>query len=203
MKNKIVLLLVSIFLFQFSYSQSKYEIELSEGFVYFDYFNNYPRGFEGTFSGYGLQTEFEIWREFYKIQNIDFKMGFGYTNIYYLDYGFYFFHKEVTSSSYLNLKLGVNYKPNWSKISFLINSSNHLLLDKRDQYTFQNKWYSTIDVGVKFKFFKNYFINFSSPITILPIQSGVQGNPIHGTLQLIDVRVETIGLNIGISHRFQ
>jgi len=60
MKIYIVLILcLSSFITIFS--QSNFEIEASEGFVFFDYFGDEPEGFDKVFAGYGLQSEFDVW----------------------------------------------------------------------------------------------------------------------------------------------
>ena len=203
MKKLYIILIIFSSYFNHIYSQNNYEFEISEGFVFFDYFGNEPKGFDKVFAGYGLQSEFDIWRSIYKKNPLTLKVGIGYTNYYYLyDYGFTFIARNELSTSYLNLKLGVDYNPKWSKVSFLMNSTNYFLYYKEKQQHSQNRWFNNLDLGLKFKLFKHVHISFWTPLTLFPMHNGaLVQRPINLSINFKPF-IEITGLNLGISYGF-
>jgi len=204
MKRIYFLLIIYASYFNNVFSQGNIEIEISEGFVFFDYFGNEPEDFNHAFSGYGLQTEFDIWKNVYYSKSCNFKFGIGYTNYSYLyGYHFSFIARDEISTSYMNLKLGVNYKPKWSKIYFLINSTNYFLLYKEKQQYSQNRWFSNLDIGIRIKLFRNINISLWSPITLSPLHKGeFVARSIEFSKYSFDPWIGITGLNLGISYGF-
>jgi hypothetical protein len=205
MKKIYILLIISISYFGNIFCQNNIEIEISEGFVFFDYFGNIePKGYEKVFAGYGLQTEFDLWKNVYNHNSMKFKVGIGYTNFYYLyDYGYTFISEPGNYTSYANLKLGLDYKPKWSKLSFIINSTNYFLLHKKKQRYSQNRWFNNLDLGIKFKLIKNIYISFWSPITLYPMHNGeFLCKPVSKPITDFDPFIEITGLNLGIRYKF-
>ncbi len=202
MKKTLIFIFIFVSFFNIAKSQNNWAIELSEGAVFFDYFGNEPRRYKKTFAGYGMQTEFNVWRNIYNIKNIDCKIGIGYTNYYYLnDCGFTFFAGDlVTNTSYLNLKLGVDYKP-WHRVNFLLNSTHYFLLHKDKQQYSQNRWFTNLDLGVRIKLFKNFKLSLWSPITLYPLHKG-EFVPRPFDIRDFDPWIEVTGLNLGISYEF-
>ncbi len=203
MKKSLIIIFIFISFLNIAKSQNNWGVELSEGFVFFDYFGDEPRGHDKVFAGYGMQTEFDVWRNFYNIKNIDFKIGMGYTNYWYMyDYGFTFIAEDEISTSYLNLKLGVDYKP-WHRVNFLLNSTHYFLLHKDKQQRSQNRWFTNLDLGVRIKLFKNFKLSLWSPITLYPLHNGERvTRPLSLLYSDFDPWVELTGLNLGISYEF-
>lgn len=203
MKNLFIIIIIFISHLSSINSQDNIAIELSEGFVFFDYFGKEPKGFDKVFAGYGLQTEFNLWRTIYKYKSIQSKIGLGYTNYYYLyDYGFSFIAREEVSTSYLNLKLGMDYKPTWSKITLLLNLTNYFLLHKEKQQYSQNRWFSNLDIGLRIKLLKKIHLSLWSPITISPLHEGLSLSRPKDMSIHYKPWIEITGLNLGISYSF-
>lgn len=201
MKRIYILLIVCISYYHNGFSQNNYEFEISEGFVFFDYFGDEPERYDKIFAGYGLQTEFDFWKNVYKYKGIQSRIGIGITNYYYLnEYSFSFIARDEISTAYLNVKLGIEYKPNWSSIYFLLRSTNYFLLHEKKQQYSQNKWFSNLDLGLKIKIIKNFNISIWSPVTLYPMHNGkFVSRPLNYDN---DPWIEITGINLGISYGF-
>ncbi len=205
MKKVYIILLICSLFYNNIFSQNNFKIEGSEGFVFFDYFGgNEPKGYEKVFAGYGLQTEFDIWKNVYNLNSLNFKLGIGYTRFSYLyEYGYTFFAVDAEFSSYINFKIGMDYKPTWSKITFLLNSTNYFLFQKENQPLSQNRWFNNLDLGIRIKILKNVKLSFWSPITLYSMANGISvfrpGNLLKYNLKPF---IEITGLNLGISYGF-
>lgn len=201
MKRIYFLSITCMLYFNITFSQNSYEFEFSEGFVFFDYFGDEPVVYDKVFAGYGLQTEIDIWKNIFSSNAINLKLGIGYTNYYYLyDYGFTFIARDEISTSYLNLKFGLDYKPNWSKIDFFANFTNYILPYKEKQQYSQNRWFSNLDLGLSLKIINGFYISLWSPITLYPMHNGkFVDRPINLDF---DPWVEITGLNLGISYEY-
>jgi len=200
--------LILIFIILYSnniFCQKNIEIEISEGFVFFDYFNNnYPQKYENVFSGYGIQSEFTIWKNIFKLKSVNFKSGIGFTNYYYLNsnYAFLFFARNENSSNYINLKFGIDFKPIWSPVIILLNQSNYIFVFKEKQRYSQNRWFSTIDLGFRVNLRNNIILSLSTPLTISPIDNGkFLLRPLDFDLD-IEPWIEITGLNLGLNYVF-
>lgn len=185
-------------------SQNNFEIEVSEGFIFFDYFGNEPKGWDKEFTGYGLQSEINFWYSIYEINKLKVKLGVGYTQLNYL-YGYYshFFAESnnISRSPFINLKFGTEYKPNWSKIAFNLNSTHYFAVG--DRFFAEYKWFTNIDIGFKIKLIKHLSLSMWSPITLKPIVDGSRTwKPIEFLKLNYDPWVEMTGLNLGISYEF-
>lgn len=186
------------------FCQNNIEIEISEGFVFFDYFSeNYPSKYEKIFSGYGLKTDLTIWKNIINLKTINLKAGVGYTNYYYLNSNsILFFAQNENSTNYMNLKFGLDFKPNWSPITFLLKHSNYFYLFNEKQRYSQNVWFSTIDLGFRVNLKSNIQLSLSTPITISPIDNGkFILRPFDFDID-INPWIEITGINLGISYGF-
>jgi len=184
--------------------QNKFEIEASEGFVFFDYFGNEPEGWDKEWAGYGLQSEIEFWKKIYQKNKFNIKLGIGFTQFKYL-YGYYgsFFAdaNNISKSQFINLKIGSEYRPSWSKIAFTLNSTHYNVLGKR--FHSQFKWFTNLDLGLKFNLYKNISMSFWVPIALRPILDGSRTwKPIEFLKLDFDPWIEMTGLNLGFSYSF-
>jgi len=203
---KIIYTLLILLLPYFSdiFSQSTYKVEISEGFIFFDYFGNEPEKYDNVFAGYGLQTEIDVWRKIYMNNSIVSRIGLGFSNYYYLaNYGFAFVAEDLYSTSYINLKLGIDYNPNWSKLIFVVNFTNYFLPYIEKQKYSQNRWFANLDFGLRIKLLNKIELSVWTPLTIYPMYNGKYvRKPIEFLKNDYDPWIEITGLNIGISYGF-
>lgn len=201
MKKIITVLLILVTILTNTICQNNFELELSEGIVLFDYFGNEPEKYNNVFAGTGSQTEINLWVNIYNTKSINSKIGFGYTYFFYLsDFGYTFIARDLASTSYINLKLGIDYNPKWSKLKFLMNFTNYILSNREKQVRAQNRWFCNLDLGIRIKLFKNLKLSFWSPISLYPIQDG---KLVYRPSDLFyDPWIEITGLNLGISYGF-
>jgi hypothetical protein len=205
MKKLLIIFFVIGFISHQLPGQKSFSLEASEGFVFFDYFGKEPERFDKIFAGYGLQSEISIWRNIIKHGPIQTKFGFGYTSLYYLGgyNGLFFIARNANSTSYANLKLGFEFQPEWSKVEFIVNSSHYILLHKEKQQNSQNRWFTNLDVGIKFKLFGNFDLSFWSPLTLYPMHDGPKVYRPFDMFGLdFDPYIEVTGLNMGLSYNF-
>lgn len=203
MKKLFLMIIIFVDIFTLK-SQNKFDIEASGGFIYFDYFGNEPKGFVNEFAGYGLQSEYNFWYKFFNKGNFIIKSGIGYTQFNYINSYFYYNFanaNDLNSSSFINLKLGAEYKPKWSKISFILNSSHYMPLGKK--FFGQYNWFTNLDVGLKIKRNNHLSLSFWIPLTLRPILDGsLIEKPDELILLNFNPWTEMTGLNIGISYSF-
>jgi len=130
---------------------------------------------------------------------LKFRIGIGYTNFRYLyDYGTNFFAKDEITTSYFNLKFGLNYKPNWSKIYFITNFTNYFLPYKEKQQDSQNRWFSVLDLGLRIKIINKFKLIVCTPVTLYPMHEGkLVARPINLDF---DPFIEITGLSLGLSY---
>jgi hypothetical protein len=204
MKKIYVLILFLMFNGIIIKCQNKFEIEASEGFVYFDYFGNEPEGWDKEFAGYGFQSEIDFWKKIYQKNKFNIRLGIGYTQFNYLSaYHSSFFANgcDINKSQFINFKLGSEYRPLRSKITFTLNSTHYIALGKR--FHSQYRWFTNLDLGLKINLYKNISVSFWTPITLRPILDGyLTFKPIELFKLDFDPWVEMTGLNLGISYSF-
>lgn len=202
-KLLIIFFVIGCFSHQLS-GQKSFSLEASEGFVFFDYFGKEPERFKHVFAGYGLQSEGTLWCDIFAYRNLNTKIGLGFTSFYYLnEYGFTFIARSENSTSYANLKLGFELQPAWSKIDFIVNSTHYVLLHKEKQQNSQNRWFTNLDIGFKFKLSGNFDLSFWSPLTLYPMHDGPRVRRPFDMFGLdFDPYIEITGLNMGLSYNF-
>ena len=129
----------------------------------------------------------------------------GYTNLFNLTEEFLYFDVGgsvgLSSTSYGNVKIGADYLLNEKlKLSMVVN--NHILLHKEKQGLFQNRYYLTLDVGMRYAISENWAFNLSSPVPITSMVSGKVGVLGKNGAVIYDLKLETIGLLFGFTFKF-
>ena len=81
-----------------------------------------------------------------------------------------------------------------------MNSTNYFLAYKEKQQYSQNRWFNNLDLGLKFKIFRRFYISIWTPVTLYPMHNGKYvARPININF---DPWIEITGLNLGISYGF-
>lgn len=186
----------------YTLGQISYFGDISTGYFILDA-NPNPSDKESKYlQTYGARTELSIIGKYNMEKNLSSILGLGYMNMIYFDRSLALNINSI-SSSYLNLKVGFEIASFWKHIDFSIVSSNYLLAHKEKQSRMQNRYFSNIDLGIKFKLNKKIQLYISSPLTIAPLYSGkisITG-PLLST-GVFESFVEMNGVMIGGSIRF-
>ncbi len=184
--------------------QKSYGIIGTQGFVFWDYFGKEP-GNTRIFQAYGTQTDLSVWIHDQIVDHtLEYELHLGYTNFVVLYHEFGFFPNYSNTKgyfSYLSFKSGLLYSPLGKKLSFTAFWSQYVLLERKDHRS-QNRWFSTLDFGLKYQINSRFGLQLSSPVfTLYPPYDGKKiSKPLHYEF---DPFFEITGANLGLSYRIK
>ncbi|MFK7948420.1 MAG: hypothetical protein AB8G11_12590 [Saprospiraceae bacterium] len=181
-------------------AQERFEIETSAGWNFYNYFNN-ADFYDDFYIGYGAQYGLDLWYSKKLNRTFDVRLGMGYAHFQHLDFA------VVDPSHYGSLRLGTDIQTFWKPMKFTSTLSSYMLLHPELQDRLQRRFFTNLDLGLKFKMGDRFALRINSPITIAPmfqdddrlrIFSGIGGGSF-----LVDADVEVTGANIGLIYNFK
>jgi hypothetical protein len=190
---------------QFSGVAGDLSVEVSEGLLYYDLINpakdilNYNQGF-------ALQSSIDLWLSKQVNEKFDARIGLGYSNFYHINSNI-FRGDTAQSSSYVNVRLGTDIQTRWQPMQLSIAFSNYINLAKypQDVYGYQQRIFTNLDLGAKFKINDNLSIRATTPITFAPMLNGLSWGYLDENQAIVIVpksRVGMTGVNLGLVYRF-
>lgn len=201
MKTTIKLVLLTIICLQNGYSQKNFELELREGFIFYDLFKD-KNDIYNTFQGYGMQTDVSLIYRYEMHPRYDVQFGLGYSNFYFLDPAMILTGQNLFSS-YMSLKIGVDGKLT-NRLALSLAANNYILLHKEKLGTYQKRMFTNMDLGFRIDLADRWKLYVTSPISISPIAGTKDFGyyiPQVGSVRL-NSYVEMTGLNIGLRYAF-
>lgn len=200
MKKTIFTLLIVAFA-TITNAQERFEIEASTGWNFYNHFNE-ADFYDNFYIGYGLQHGLDIWYSKKINRTLDVRLSVGYANFYHLDF------EVVNPSHYASLRLGTDIQTFWQPMKFSTTLSSYLYLhpEPQDRFGFQRRFFTNIDLGLKFKMSDRLSLKINSPITIAPMfQDNDRGRIDNGRGYsfVVDADVELTGANIGLIYNFK
>ena len=201
MKKTITLLFLILRTFTISNAQEHFELEASTGQNFYNQFNEADI-YDYFYIGYGIQSGLDVWYS-KKINNtFDTRLGLGYANFYHLDL------MVVDASHYASLRLGTDVQTFWKPMKFTTTLSSYLYLHKepQDMFGFQRRFFTNLDLGLKFRMGDRLSLKINSPITIAPMFQDNDRTTLdngRGYSFIVDADVELTGLNIGLIYKFK
>jgi hypothetical protein len=200
MKKTIFTLLIAAFAI-ITNAQEHFEVEASTGWNFYNHFNE-NTDFLDRYVGYGLQYGLDVWYSKKINKTFDTRLGLGYANFHHLDF------IVVDASHYATLRLGTDIQTFWRPMKFSTTLSSYLCLhpEPQDRFGFQRRFFTNLDLGVKFRMGDRLSLKINSPITIAPMfqddnGSGIAGG--FGGFVVFDADVELTGANIGLIYNFK
>jgi hypothetical protein len=190
---------------QFSGVEGNFSIELSEGLLYYDLITH-SKDILNYNQGYALQSSIDLWLSKQVNEKFDARIGLGYSNFYHINSNI-FRGDSAQSSSYINVRLGTDIQTRWQLMQLSIAFSNYINLAKKPQdvYGYQQRIFTNLDLGAKFKINDKLSIRATTPITLAPMINGLSWAYTDENDDFVIIpnsRVGTSGLNLGLIYRF-
>ena len=190
---------------QFSGTESNLAIELSEGLLYYDLINH-KEDILNYNQGYALQSSVDLWLSKQVNPKFDARIGLGYSNFYHINSNI-FRSDSAQSSSYINVRLGTDIQTRWQPMQLSVAISNYINLAKypQDLFGYQQRIFTNLDLGAKFKINDKLSIHATTPITLAPMINGFKWayhDKNNDYVIIPDNRIGTSGVNLGLIYKF-
>ncbi len=191
---------------RFSGVEDALSIELSSSILVSDLINR-PEDKDNFFRNPIIQNSVDVWLSKQVHEKFDARIGLGYSNFYHID-SEVFFADTAQSTHYLNFRLGTDIKTRWEKIDLSFAMSNYISLEKypQDLFGFQQRFFTNLDLGVKFKVSDKLNLRVTTPVTLSPMLRGINWGYRDDNQDLVRVpstSVGTAGLNVGLIYNFK
>jgi hypothetical protein len=179
---------------------SNFGVEVSSGFLTYDRFNE-DKDYINYFQGTGRQLSADVWYEKSIYDNVDLRIGVGYSNLTYeqtyLD----------TTKQYntLNARIGANFQTKWKPLSINATVSNYIFLQDSLDKRFEQRVMTNLDLGATFHITNNFDIRVTTPITLAAMINAGRWSFIdeNNNYNLVDkTYVGVSGVNLGLVYRF-
>jgi hypothetical protein len=200
MKKIITLLFLILGNISITNAQEHFELEASTGWNFYNRFNE-ADFYDKNYIGYGIQSGLDFWFSKKINKTFDARLGLGYANFYHLDF------IVSDASHYASMRLGTDIQTFWKPMKFSTTLSSYLCLHKEPQdfFQFQRRFFTNLDLGLKFKMSDKLSLKINSPITLFPMFQDDNRSRINtgtGYSFLVDADVELTGANIGLIYKF-
>ena len=190
---------------QFSGVEGNLSVEASTGFLFYDLINQ-KKDVLNWNQNFGVQNSVDLWLSKQVNEKFDARIGLGYSNFYHINSNS-FNPDSAQSSSYANVRLGTDIQSSWQPMKFSVAVSNYISLAKEpeDVFNFQQRIFTNLYVGAKFKINDNLSIRATMPITFAPMLNGSSWGYFDDNQEIVIVpksRVGMTGINLGLVYTF-
>jgi hypothetical protein len=179
---------------------SNFGVEVSSGFLKYDIFNE-DKDYINYFQGTGRQLSADVWYEKSIYDNVDLRVGLGYSNFTYEQT--YLDTTKIFNT--LNARIGANFQTKWKPLSINATVSNYIFLQDSLDKRFEQRVMTNLDLGATFHVTDNFDIRVTTPITIAAMINSGRWSFIDkdDNYNLVDKSyVGMSGLNIGLIYTF-
>ena len=195
---KKILIISFLFSFNLLFSQDSYKVEISSGYIVVDKF---PHEFDrrNLYLSNFIQSQITLWKEFDFSRKFDANIGGGYTHFVVLEDGW--INEKDIHLHYIHASININHQLFFKNLFVTAGSSIYLKTKKVDQLRFARQYFSSLDLGLSFKFKNKFRITLTSPISIIPMYYGRVANMDNWNERFV-FWGETTGFNMGLSYTF-
>ena len=179
---------------------SNFGVEVSSGFLKYDIFNE-DKDYINYFQGTGRQLSADVWYEKSIYDNVDLRVGLGYSNFTYEQT--YLDTTKIFNT--LNARIGANFQTKWKPLSINATVSNYIFLQDSLDKRFEQRVMTNLDLGATFHVTDNFDIRVTTPITIAAMINSGRWSFIDedDNYNLVDKSyVGMTGVNLGLIYTF-
>jgi hypothetical protein len=179
---------------------SNFGVEVSSGFLTYDRFNE-DKDYINYFQGTGRQVSADVWYEKSIYDNVDLRVGLGYSNFTYEQT----YLDTLKQLNAINARIGANFQTKWKPLSINATISNYIFLQDSLDKRIERRIMTNLDLGATFHVTNNFDIRVTTPITLAAMINSGRWSFIDkdDNYNLVDKSyVGMSGLNIGLIYTF-